>query len=412
MNLKTKKTISTIVILLLFIYISYLFFRTEFINEYDLQYENGTFHIVEHYIEDNEKGYIYKIISNDQTYNFSIFDDHYNKSKKLITKIYHYSDNEYACILPVFIDNKVYTNIICNNKEGYFNYSDIQNPSAELINFANSISEYNIDNYILKQTPDDDYTAFLNNVDYNMYVTNYKGYYNLKTKTNTELFAKDIYEQTLNYFTDKYYIIADYNQTYEFDKFYIIDLETNKKYDFDINHKISFDSYIQGNIKNNIYIYDKKNKKQYKIDLDKRAMEEVGNSDKGIIIYDGNEWIKETSSNCSNTTILFHNTINSNIMDTKFQKIDKYGNKLGYYYYYQKNETGYLVYKSNIDSPENKIFLFQTNTIDRITYYKNKIYYIDNNILKTYDDLNGIVNLFQFKEFSFNSTIKFGVYKK
>lgn len=60
-------------------------------------------------------------------------------------------------------------------------------------------------------------------------MSNYKGFYDLKNKKNVQLFKKDIYNQTLNYFLDKYYIVADYNQTYEFDKLIIVDMTTGKQ---------------------------------------------------------------------------------------------------------------------------------------------------------------------------------------
>ena len=230
--------------------------------------------------------------------------------------------------------------------------------------------------------------------------------------SNYKGFKKDIYNQTLNYFLDKYYIVADYNQTYEFDKLIIVDMTTGKQKEIICYPKISFDSYIQGEVNNELYLYDKKNKKQYKINPSKLSIEEIGNYEKGIKIYKNNEWTIEKSSNCSNNEILFENKYYTNMKDNTYEKIEKLGTELGYYYFYKLENETYKIYRSTIDNTEDKIYLFETKTINQIKYYKAEVYYIDNDELKKYSDTNGTEVIASFKELEFNNTIKFGVYKK
>ena len=62
-------------------------------------------------------------------------------------------------------------------------------------------------------------------------------------------------------------MIADYDNKYEFNKFYLIDIKKGKKETITSNQSISIDSYVQGSYKNDIYLFDKNNKIQYQINI-------------------------------------------------------------------------------------------------------------------------------------------------
>ena len=109
-------------------------------------------------------------------------------------------------------------------------YHNILNRSEKLEEFVNSIKEYNSYNYNQKvDYIDNDNISFNSNYNAIGILTNYKGYYDLKTKEKIQLFTNDVYSQPISTFVNEYYIIADYNQTYEFDKIFVIDITNGKK---------------------------------------------------------------------------------------------------------------------------------------------------------------------------------------
>ncbi len=413
MKLKSCKFIISLILLALFLRISYLFLRTDITNNYNLKYEDYVININEQYKKiqkENKEIYLFDIKVDNLTYSFQIRDN-FNKQEKIIKKIYYFNDKNYKCIYPVFINEKQYIDIICNKNDSYIYYHDIEEKSENLKNFVSSIEQYDKDKYDNKYSEKQyDNVIFNNDYDDFGFVTNYKGYYDLKNKNSIQLFSKDIYNQTISQFIGKYYIVADYEQTYEFDKMYVIDITNGKKREIKCYPKISFDSYIEGVLNDELYLYDKINRKQYKINPEKLSIEIIGDFDRGIKIYKNNEWDIETSSNCTNNIIKFENKID--ITDSTYEKIDKVEDEYGYYYFYEKYEDYYKVYRSPINDKNNKLYIFTTKTIDKIKYKDNEVYYVDNDTLKEYSDELGVIQLFKFKEFQFNDSIDFGVYKK
>lgn len=103
------------------------------------------------------------------------------------------------------------------------------------------------------------------------------------------VFEKDVYNQKLATFTNQYYVVADYDESYNFNKFYIIDLIKRTKDEVASDTKISFDSYIQGSVDGKVYVYDKENKKQYEINTDKKTIALISNANSDVVFYN-NGW--------------------------------------------------------------------------------------------------------------------------
>lgn len=415
MKIKIKKIIVILILLIVFIRVSSIFFRNHFLNKYELKYNEYKIYVEEQYKEsqkDKISSYFITVNVDNIEYKIQLLNK-YNKEEKIIEKIYYYNGKDYKCLYPVFKYNKQYTDVICTKEEKYLYYHNIEEPSENLKEFVDNIKEYNINNYNNNEEKVIIDNTYINtNYKEHAYLTNYKGYYDLKNKENIQLFQSDIYEQSLSTFLNNYYIIPDYNQTYEFDKIFVINMINNKKQEIVLYPKISFDSYIQGIVEDNIYLYDKKNKKQYKINPKALTIELVGNTQKGIKIYKDSQWEIESSSNCSNNNIMFDNKYMSDITDSTYERIDKVGINIGNYYFYKKENDYYKVYKSTLEDKNSKIYLFTTKTINRIKYYNNNIYYVDYESLKVYNDEFGEKVIATFNELKFNNTINFGVYKK
>ena len=115
---------------------------------------------------------------------------------------------------------------------------------------------------------------------------------------------------------DKYYISADYNYNYEFDKFYIVDLTNNDLSTIKVKNSISFDSYIQGIVDNKVFLFDPENEIQYEINPAKKTINKISND--YIKYYSNGKWSK-ISVKQAKKELLF----NYNSLDSMYDKYDK-----------------------------------------------------------------------------------------
>ncbi len=123
-----------------------------------------------------------------------------------------------------------------------------------------------------------------------IYIWNYKGYYkveNAKLK-NISILKNDNYENKLSASNDKYLITANYDEKYEFTKFYIINKENNKISDLTLEKPISSNAYFLGTHNNKLYLLDPKYKYEYEIDPNKNKITIISKDGNGIY-YDKEE---------------------------------------------------------------------------------------------------------------------------
>ena len=98
-------------------------------------------------------------------------------------------------------------------------------------------------------------------------------------------------------------------------------------------------------------------------------------------------------------------------IDKKYFKIDKVGNELsGYYYFYEKINDKYKVYRANVQNKDLLNYLFQTDDCNNIIYYKDYVYYKDGTKIKYYNDKVGSKTVINYKELEFNKSLLFGLY--
>ncbi|MEG2311704.1 MAG: hypothetical protein RSB72_03305 [Bacilli bacterium] len=209
-------------------------------------------------------------------------------------------------------------------------------------------------------------------------------------------------------YNDNYYLVADYNNQYEFNKFNVVNLQKLDTTTIISNNEISLDSYIQGVVDNKIYLFDKDKKKQYEINIKTSLVTEIG-SDNNLKYYDGS-WNKMTLEQAMNE-LKFIN-VKKDYENNKYARIDKIGEQTGYYYLYEKVNDGYKVYKMNIQDKKDITYLFTTKNIDNIYYIENYVYFISGDTIYVYNDTFGVKPLVQYKELEFNKNINFNVFIK
>ncbi len=345
----------------------------------------------------------------------------FDHPKKIVEDVQTVKDKTYRCMLPIFQDQQILTDIVCKNKKGqYYNYSSLKDPSKTLQMFAKKMEKFGYQprNYreqknekkkidLLELYPDNIPTDIL------FGLTNYKGLYHLKDNqlSNVLLFDQDIYTREISTFVENYYVVADYNDVYDIKNFFLINLKDGSKEVVTSKEPIASDSYIAGVVEDSIYIIDKSNKKEYQLSVHDKEIIEIGNEKSNMKYYNEGKWkiVPYSRMTLKNTYFdLFKEKVDGEYH--LFLKTD--GKSTGYSYYYKKVGDEYEIYRAQTGNHKIKMYLFTTDNIDRIHCSKHYIFYQVNNEIKYYSDMTGVRTLLSNSELEFNQDILFGIYEK
>ena len=335
---------------------------------YSLEYKIKDTSISENY--DNKNNYYYyQITYNNLSYDF-IYESNYIKERKLISGIKKYYNDDYTCLI---VDSEYFkVNPLCSYKEELIDYhlldDEIKEKIKKYINTP-STTEIELNNYKIYNTED------------TKVIWNYKGI-NIIEKDKIEsvnIFKKDIYEINIATLINNYFIVADYEQTYNFNTVYVIDIDTKEVTKWELNNEISFDSYIVGTNDKSVFIVDKKNKKEYELVPHKQKMRTVSSSNKGIIYNNGEE-----------ETISMDKLIN-----TKYHFEDKNN-----YIFTLDNKTLYMsIRDSNLKTK------ITNNKVDQIIKVsKDNVYYLIGTTIYRYNLKYGETKIIQYSELEYNNT--------
>ena len=373
-----------------------------------ITYNIGNFKINETLDTKDNNNYYFELNHENFKINFQINKD-YKKTEKVISKIIYKKIDGYQCILPIFKKNTILTDVMClkNNEITYasnLNNEKINSYLKTLKKYGYNQNDYkdNASEIKLSNTQSIYQDNFLEN--HYIAMETYKGLNLFNGNTNNvKIFENDVYTKPISFFTDKYYIVADYTQNYSFKIFHVINIINGKQIDIRSYDEISFDSYIEGAIGTDIYLFDKENSKQYKISIEDESVEEFHDKDH-LQTYNG-KWENMSLSDAINGK-LFNNYYTDDIKG--YDKVDKVGN---YYYLYQKENNHYKVYRADTQNKKIKTYLFDTTDINSIIYLDDTIYYQNGNTFyyhTNYGERKVITNT----ELEFNDDLSFGVYKK
>lgn len=418
--------LSVLFIIYISIQLGFRFFGSG--HEYEYIVNNGDKEfIINEIFTNNTKNevdsYYFEIKVDNNLFTYQTYES-FNKSNQIIKNIFYYEDSTYKCILPIFLDNRILTDIMCLKNDVIYNYSNISGNNKNLDSFVNTLGDYgyNVQNYENKGVSTDiqGLTFYKENYVDGQFLTieTYKGIYtindvNLNKPKKVEIFEQDVYKRDLSIVFKNYYVVANYNSKYRFDKFYMVDLTSNKVTELECGREISFDSYFQGTQGNSIYLFDRDSKKQYEINLNSKTVLEVGNEKNDVKVFRNGNWEKVSAISAKRNDELFDNIYNNNLDNKNYVKIDKVGGeKTGYYYFYKKNGANYDVYRSTTYNNTQLTYLFSTADINRVEYINDYVYYVFKDEIRYFSDSKGIKTLLKDKELSFNKDLKFNLYKK
>lgn len=402
---KIAKLIIAIFIIILFFELIAFIFKNNHNIEYTIKNKPNKFTVNEIY--KNKKYYIL-ITNKNYKYSFEI-DNNFHKKKKILTKIIEYQTKDALCIYPV-IKKSNEANIICSKDKKSYSYTyykdmlkdfvkDLQNKGYQ----NNSWSDEN--NYQTKVDTLKIYNKNINNGAY-IYIYKYDGFYavNNETSEKLKLFKNDNYINTLGAQIDKYYIVPNYDQKHDYKDFYIINMTNNKIKTKTYKKEISKDSYINGVINNEIYIFDKDELKQYKIYKKGKKIKEVGNKEDEALYYDL-KFKKRNAYDFRDEEITFK-TFKDYISKVENSTSINYIRNNEDTYYYQTNNNDVYYYNTN---NKQKVLLFNKKISDFILINKT-IFFISEDTLYSYSINEGLKKLVVYSELEFNYKNRIAIY--
>lgn len=393
---------------------------------YEISDSNNVYLVKESYTarqKDEVDNYYFDISVNGKSFYYQTFMN-FRNDDRVIENIYYFENDQYACLLPVYKNGQILSDFKCYDDNDYYYYNLISGLNSELDNYINNLdlSNYSYETYLpRKSNPivQSHLEIYPDNLVENHYLglTTYKGIYNINKHLSdnislVSIFNKDIYEQNISAYVDKYYVVADYNSDYSFTNFTVVDLTNNRTRNLISRHQISFDSYFQGSVDDRLYLVDRRNSRQFELDLRSFTILEYGNANTGVRIYRNGDWKVEPMSRAITSDLLFADDYNIEA-EAPYYRIDKVGGELsGYYYYYERKSNQHYVYRSEIQNPEAKTLLFVLDDISEITYHLDSIYFYSGNDIIHYQDSIGLSPIVNNSEYEFNKSLRYSLYIK
>lgn len=288
-----KRYIYFVIVIVLIIGI-YLYYSKR-ANNYCIEYDKSGYKVVESFNKDNNL-YTFKLTKDEYIFYYSL--NHKYTSKRMILKSIDEKelDNDVKCLnIKVFGDNQGY---ICSNKKEYTD------------EFISGLTENKDKSKKFKTSEDVDLYTKKPIYEWNGY-----GFTNLKTGKKFNVLNKESYDNKLAYQFDKYILFANYDDTNEFTKLYVFNIDKEKIFVIKLDNSISFDSYFEGVIDGWVYLFDRNNNVQYAINPAKKSVKVTSNSESAV--YYNNEKTTSALNNFKykDMTFIDEKTYNYSIKD-------------------------------------------------------------------------------------------------
>lgn len=340
-----KKYSFLIVVLFLIIIIVFLILKPK---NYTINYKVNNATIKETY-KKNVKKYYLTIKTKDNTYEY-IYKGKYSINKRLIKKVKTFNYEKSKCIKVK--SNRFNLYPLCKNNNKYIAYKE--NLNDKLITKIDDIKifAYNNKKFLLWNY---NYLLYLNNLN------------NKKIKISNH----DVYNLKNPYQNEKFLFIPKQNNDFKYNKADVINSENGKLKTIKFNVDLFFDSYYLGTFKNDIYLFDRKNKQEYRINLKNDKVDKIRNQ-----IYNNGRW--------------------DSISTKKLMTKKYYFQSDSFINYYLENNNLYL----RIDDKQKILIDKFVNTIIKTDNYK--VYYLKNDTLYYFNINGNYKKLLQYSEWQFN----------
>ena len=382
------KKIILVIFLLVLVYFGYRIL----IKEHEVSYTIDKYRIKEHFYT-NKNHYYDLIISKDKLNYTYTLDKNLSKEKRIIKEIKTYKSNNLVCIVPIYKED-IELNVYCDlDNEEVSNDYLIKTYNNDFKIIKKKIKKYKIkypsNKNIYKKYKKN--TVFQNNIldNYNYYIWNYKGILILNNKElkYQKILNYDLYDNIMAVSIDRYYVLFENTDVNGIKNIYYYDSKNKKLNTFKLKEKLSKDSYINGVVDNYIYVTDRKNKKEYKINILKKIITQV-DDDINYIIYQNNKKKELSKSDFFMNDQYFDNTYT---VDNKIKDNN-------YYYYYKNNR----IYKSLDTNKKHSKLLLELEDIKEWKVYNDIIVIMAKDTIYQYTEKEGLRKIVKSNELKYN----------
>ena len=361
--------------------------------------------------------YDFKLKLGKTSYQFRLWKEDLKGYQHFIQDIKIEKTNKYQCYLPIFKDNEVLIDMVCREKDSgiLYPYHQIRLNDTKLDSIVDKkylklLKKFMTQTDGMTEKEQLNVSNTLPDIMSKMGMSTYRGLTIINQKGEIKpitLFSSDHYEQNIHAFVGDYYFVANYDEEYDFQELYIVNLKTEKVDKVTMPVKISFDSYIQGVVGNRIYIMDCSNRIQYYFDFEDNLMHKCNNEDGFIQFYNGKNFENRNIYDALNEKLYFVRSSIQRNSENEFVEFDKTSN---YYYLWKREKDNYQVYRSLDDTFEQMTYLFETSS-KFVLYLEDGVIYQQENDIWYTSDVTGSKKILENKELEFNDTIIYGIIK-
>ncbi len=389
------KRIILVIFLLILVYFGYKIL----IKEHEVIYTIDKYKIHEHFYINKDHYYDLTINKGKLNYTYTL-NKNLSKEKGIIKDIKTYKSNNLVCIIPIYKES-INKEIFCNlDNQQVSNDYLIKTYNKDFKVIKKKIKKYEIklpsSSNIYKKYKKN--TVFQNNIldNYNYYIWNYKGILILNNKElkYQKILNYDLYDNVMATSIDRYYVIFENTNVNGIENIYYYDSKNNKVNKFKLKEKIDKDSYINGVVDNIIYVTDRKNKKEYKINVVKKSIERI-DDDYNYIIYENNNKKVVSKSDFF---------MNEQYFDNKYLKDKEITDSLelvkdnNYYYYYKEGK----IYKALDTNKKHSILLLELDDIKEWKVSNGIIIIMARDSIYQYTDQEGLRKIVKSNELKYN----------
>lgn len=360
-----RRRVALIIIIVIALLILYSLLHAR---NYEKKYTINEFEVLEQF-DKKKQVYLFQVKKEDQNWEF-IVEHKYITKHKLLNEIELLETDDTKCLK--IKSEKLTTYPQCNTKDELISYHLVANDMKEKLG----------DEYFpsLKSETKTYEKIDIKNIDDNTYyIWNYKGFYqiNKNKQANIKLFDKDIYDISNVIKVNNILVIPNYNETYYFNRFYLLDLKEGKTTTWDFKDSLYFDGYNLGYDKNSLFYLDRKTKLEWEIDPKKKRMRKVGTENKDGKILKNNNWEKISITKLINESQYFEK-----------EEI----------YHYEINQGLYVSYLNS----QTKKKISDKDVKEIVAILNDKVYYLVGHSLYYYSTQMGEVEVMSYFEWNFN----------
>lgn len=389
------KKIFLVLFLLVLVYVGYRILY----KEHETTYTIDKYTIKEHFYIN--KNHYYDLVINKGKLNYTYtLNKNLSKEKRIIKSIKTFKSNNLVCIVPIYKEN-IDLNVYCdlNNQEVSIDYL-IKTYNDDFKAIKKKIKKYKIDypstSKVYKKYKKN--TVFYKNIldDYNYYIWNYKGILVLNNKElkYQKVLDYDLYDNIMAVAIDRYYVIFENTDVNGIKNIYYYDSKKNRLNTFKLKERIDKDSYINGVVDNIIYVTDRKNRKEYKINIFNQKITQIDDSI-NYTIYENSKKKTISKSDFFIKDQYFDNVPIKDKNVTDSLELVKEGN----YYYYYKNGK---IYKALENNKGNSKLLLELDDVKEWYVYDDAIIIMAKDTIYTYTDNEGLRRIVKSNELKYN----------